>query len=193
MRRLTAAVCTVLVAVAVAGCDSGGGDDAGGTTTTSADGTGSSTTVVEGDGGPPTLAADSVTVGRDAERLVLESSTLTDVKATATPALGSPTAEQDESCDSGADHSVTYGPLQLYFIDEELHGWYVDAPGPRTADGIEVGATRADLERAFADLEVHESTLGTEFTGEGISGLLSDDAETATVEVMWSGAQCVAR
>jgi hypothetical protein len=119
------------------------------------------------------------------------------VVAAVTRELREPTGEEQAlECGPGPLDSVTWNGLDLYFADGELAGWYLDAPQPGSvavAGDVAVGATLAELRTAYGDLTVEESTLGTEWLGGGISGVLSGDAEDATVEAMWAGATCIAR
>lgn len=73
-------------------------------------------------------------------------------------------------------------------------GWNVSRPGLATMNGIGVGTTRADLERAFTVEMVTDSSLEHEFQigdGEyGLSGLLDGPGPNARVIVMWSGTVC---
>jgi hypothetical protein len=51
--------------------------------------------------------------------------------------------------------------------------------------GVGVGSSRADLEGAHA-ISVEETTLGTEFTFGGVSGILDD----GRVSSLWAGVSC---
>jgi hypothetical protein len=61
-------------------------------------------------------------------------------------------------------------------------------------NGIGVGTTRADLERAFSVEWVPDSTLGHEFLIGGdeyaLSGLVDGTGPDARVTVIWSGTVC---
>jgi hypothetical protein len=119
------------------------------------------------------------------------------VVAAVTRELREPTGEEQAlECGPGPLDSVTWDGLDLYFADGELDGWYLDAPQPDSVivvGDVAIGATLAELRAAYDDLTVEESTLGTEWLGGGISGVLSGDDENATVEAMWAGATCIAR
>ena len=56
-------------------------------------------------------------------------------------------------------------------------------PSPRS--GVAVGSTRAEVEGAYA-LRVEETTLGTEFSGGGLSGVFSGTGPGATaLALLW--------
>src|SRR3546814_4604602 len=61
-----------------------------------------------------------------------------------------------------------------------------------TMAGITRGSTRSDLESAYA-AEVGETTLGTEFTAGGLSGLLDGTGPTAYITTLWAGTTCAFR
>lgn len=87
------------------------------------------------------------------------------------------------------------GGLNLWFQDAKFVGWALRAdaaPELRTAAGLGVGSTRAELESVY-DVTVEESTLGHEFRAGGLSGLLSSAAPDAKVEALWAGVSCVFR
>ena len=121
--------------------------------------------------------------------------------ATTAPALesqlGPATSEEDlEECGPGPLHSVSWPGLTIYFQEDTLEGWYVQAGGSEvftTLEGIGLGSTRVDLEAAFADLTVEESTIGIEWSGGGMAGILTEDSAEGEVEVIWSGLNCIAR
>ena len=117
-----------------------------------------------------------------------------------TEALGEAESEEElTECGEGPLRSVTFSSLVAYFQDDVLTGWRVLEDGPATlttADGIGIGSTRAEVEEAFPEVTVEESSLGTEFyTGEGasLSGLLTDDTADGRVDEIWSGTTCIAR
>src|SRR3546814_13009983 len=64
--------------------------------------------------------------------------------------------------------------------------------GLGTMAGITRGSTRSDLESAYA-AEVGETTLGTEFTAGGLSGLLDGNGPTAYITTLWAGTTCAFR
>lgn len=89
------------------------------------------------------------------------------------------------------------GGLSLLFQEERFAGWSADGREPNiaaTASGIAAGvSTRAQLEAAYPDLGVEESTLGREFSGGGLGGLLDGDGPQARVTALWAGTTCMFR
>ena len=61
-----------------------------------------------------------------------------------------------------------------------------------SADGLAIGATRAQLQAA-GDLQIKASTIGVEFTFNGISGLLGAKDQAARVTNLWAGTTCIFR
>lgn len=86
--------------------------------------------------------------------------------------------------------------LRLHFQDEAFVGWAL-GPGQVLAtmpDGIQTGATRGALDLAVYELDVFESSLGTEFaTPAGIYGVFSGPDDAAVVEYLWAGTNCIFR
>lgn len=146
-----------------------------------------------------TLQTDglSVTAGDSSQSLVFSDTERNAATEAVAAVLGEPTAEESGlECGPGPLDSVTWQGLDLYFSDGVLAGWYLDEPQPEqviTAGNVVVGSTRGQLKTALPDLSVEESTIGTEWSGGGLSGVLSGDAKDATVEAMWAGANCIAR
>lgn len=86
--------------------------------------------------------------------------------------------------------------LSLVFQKGSFVGWGLDgrAKGAlATAIGIGPGSTRAELEAAYANIEVNRTSLGTEFAGGGLFGVLDGAGPGARVTDMWAGVSCVAR
>lgn len=96
-------------------------------------------------------------------------------------------------CGEGPLTAVRFAGITAYFADGALAGWDSDAPELTIANGVGIGSTRHDLEAAYADLEVEESSLGVEWRAGALSGTLTADAPAATVDNLWSGRTCIAR
>ena len=105
--------------------------------------------------------------------------------------LGGPPSERGTNAECGA------GPLVIaewgerftaLFQDDRFVGWEA-GPGVSTADGIAIGSTRAQLDENY-DFEVEESTLGTEFNGDGLGGLFASAAADARITALWAGTTC---
>ena len=102
----------------------------------------------------------------------------------------------NSECGAGPlDYAVWADGLTLHFQDDRFAGWALD---PRAEDahatmsGIGPGSTRRELEAAY-DVTVEQTTLGTEFTAGGLSGVLDGEGPEARVTSMWAGVSCVFR
>lgn len=104
--------------------------------------------------------------------------------------------QQNTECGEGPLRSLAFAGITVYFAEDKLAGWRV-RPGAllafTTADGVGLGSTRAELEESFGDVDVSDTSLGTEWSAGGFSGLLDGKQDTSTVEAMWSGMTCIAR
>ena len=88
-----------------------------------------------------------------------------------------------------------FGALTLWFQDGKFFGWAVAQDGSsalRTASGVGVGSTRAEMESSYA-ASVSETSLGHEFTAGGLSGLLSNEGREGRITTMWAGGSCLFR
>ena len=99
-------------------------------------------------------------------------------------------------CGAGPlDYSAWADGLTLYFQDGRFAGWALDerAGGAHaTASGIGPGSTRRALEAAY-DPNIEQSSLGMEFSAEGLSGVLDGSGLEARVTALWAGVSCVFR
>ena len=112
-------------------------------------------------------------------------------------ALGTPTAQESGlECGPGPLDSLAWDGFSVYFLDGAFAGWYLSEPAPTlltTAEGVGLGTTLDDLNAAYGDVSVQDSTIGIEWAGGGLSGILSEDTAAGAVEVIWAGANCIAR
>jgi hypothetical protein len=74
-------------------------------------------------------------------------------------------------------------------------GWNLSRAGLSTMNGVSVGTTRADLERAYSVDLVEDSTLEHEFWisangDEGLGGVFDGPGRNARVATLWSGTVC---
>lgn len=116
-------------------------------------------------------------------------------------ALGTqPEHGHNDECGAGPLDMATWpNGLTLTAQADQLVGWGVH-PGAGTAPsdglgtmaGIGPGSTRSDLESAYA-AEIGETTLGTEFTAGGLSGLLDGSGPNASITTLWAGVTCTFR
>lgn len=115
-------------------------------------------------------------------------------------ALGPP-VKQGNHGDCATDHTVYYaqfrGHFELSFARGKFVGWTADAAGLRTARAIGVGATLAQVRRAYPDVDVSASEeasggLGANFQREaGPSGWLDGTRPTSKVIGLYAGATCI--
>lgn len=102
----------------------------------------------------------------------------------------------NSECGAGPlDYAVWADGLTLHFQDGRFAGWALDgrAEGAHsTRSGIGPGSTRRELEAAY-NSRIEQSSLGTEFTAGGISGILHGAGGEARITDMWAGLSCVFR
>ncbi|MCW3836283.1 hypothetical protein ACFQ1E_11350 [Sphingomonas canadensis] len=113
-------------------------------------------------------------------------------------ALGKPlSASVNQECGAGPiEHVAFQGGLTLLVQGGKFGGWSLDGReggGYATPGGVTIGSTLADLRKAAKKVDVEESTLGTEFMADGMSGLLDGKAATAKITDLWAGLSCVFR
>lgn len=107
---------------------------------------------------------------------------------------GTPTVTTNAECGAGPTQFAEYpNGLQLAFQEDRFAGWFLDAPGLTTADGVGVGTRRADLQSAREIEIVPDSTLGVEFTSGDLGGFLSSEGPDGTVESLYAGLTCFFR
>ena len=112
--------------------------------------------------------------------------------------LGTPEVSTNAECGAGPMEIAEFpNGLSLLFQEGRLVGWSIDGrTGNRlaTAAGIGTGgSTRADVEAAYPGATIEESTLGQEFSAEGIGGLLGGAGPDARVTALWAGTTCMFR
>lgn len=201
MRPIRSLAVLLMLLLVGAGCGGDDGEDAidaGGTTTTTGAG---GADEPDADASTVVLEAGALIVDLD-QRLTFGESTEDEVVEVLAVALGEPLEEGElTDCGEGPLRFVNFPSLSAYFAEGGFAGWRV-APTPTmvltTVEGIALGSTRAELEEAYPDAVIEESSLGVEATigsGDGpfLSALLSGDGPDATVEELWSGSLCIAR
>ncbi|MDT0630869.1 hypothetical protein RQM47_12280 [Rubrivirga sp. S365] len=111
-----------------------------------------------------------------------------------------------EPAERGVNDECGAGPLSyaswsdgltLWFSDGAFAGWAVDGRSSgserlTTMTGLGIGATRADLDRAYA-ADVGPSSLGTEFAAGDLGGVLDGSGPGARVTDLWGGTTCAFR
>lgn len=127
--------------------------------------------------------------------LVFDKTTAAEVEE-ALASLGPPKRASNDECPAGKlDFLDWSNGLQTTFQDGKFVGWFVDKSGSTlsTADGLSVGATRADVVSGGTKAEIFESTLGTEFTIGDLGGMLDGTGSGARVTDLWAGTNCFFR
>ncbi len=110
---------------------------------------------------------------------------------------GAATRGTNADCGAGPVQYANWADgLSVVLQDGRFAGWGLDerARGAvSTASGIGPGSTRAELEGAYGDFAVSETTLGQEFTAGGFAGLLDGPGPDSRITHLWAGVNCVAR
>ncbi|QJB68669.1 hypothetical protein [Parasphingorhabdus halotolerans] len=108
----------------------------------------------------------------------------------------------NEECGAGPMDFVTLSSagLSVNFQDDKIVGWFLDGTITtlKTEEGIGIGSTRAELEKAMTIEMQPDSTLGIEFyaprpDGGFIGGFLTGDGMDAKVESLYAGTNCFFR
>jgi len=99
---------------------------------------------------------------------------------------------------SGSAQQADWGAVVLFFQDDKLVGWEQrdasETPWIGTPGGATVGMRRPQLSDALGGaVSVEQSSLGSEFSGGGVSGLLASDRADAQVDRLWAGSNCAMR
>jgi len=144
------------------------------------------------------LAPDGLTIGGGAgapKRLAFggaQAGVLADVGAV----LGAP-GEQgiQEECPAGPLYHALYASgLQVVFQNDEFVGWAArEGSRFRTAQGIGPGSTLGELKKAYPAATVQETSLGHEFAAGDLYGVVTGPSDSATVEMMFAGTNCIFR
>jgi hypothetical protein len=102
----------------------------------------------------------------------------------------------NSECAAGpVDYAVWADGLTLNFQEAVFVGWALDerAEGAHaTMNGIGPGSTRGELEAVY-EVEVEQTSLGTEFSAGGMAGILDGDSPDARITALWAGVDCVFR
>ena len=118
-----------------------------------------------------------------------------EIEAEISAAQGAATDRGSSSeCGAGTIDFTSYKDgLQLTFQDGKFAGWTINAAASplKTAKGIGIGSTRQELDAAFADLTVEDSSLGLLFSSGDLTGLLDIDGIEGLVTDIWAGTVCL--
>jgi hypothetical protein len=114
-----------------------------------------------------------------------------------TEILGPPQTGRNGDCPDGPVEYANFGELGVHFRDGKFVGWVLDgemSPVLESYQGIRIGMQRSGLSAGDGDPPTFEqSSLGSEFTADGISGLLEGSGANARVKTLFSGVTCFAR
>ncbi|MEM9219455.1 MAG: hypothetical protein AAGD25_34615 [Cyanobacteria bacterium P01_F01_bin.150] len=120
------------------------------------------------------------------------------IVSTVSSALGDPTETIDTSeCPAGPLQITTWtNGLSINTLDKTFVGWSIN-PNAGSEDlttiaGVGIGTSVKDLQDAY-DVEILDSTLGTEFYVGQMSGLLSSEQPDGEITDLWAGANCIFR
>lgn len=107
--------------------------------------------------------------------------------------LGTPSErETNEECGAGPMSFRHFGPLTVNFSQGEWVGWSLDGRGRAVAvtlqDGVTIGSPVGEI--AGTGDYYEDSTLGDEFTVDGVSGLTAGRGTDAPIETLWAGTNC---
>ena len=101
-----------------------------------------------------------------------------------------------EECGAGPLQVSKFAGLTLAAQDGKFVGWWLDggdkAPLPTTERGIGIGSAREALDAAYS-IDEFESSLGQEFTADGLAGLIEGEGKLGKVTHLWAGATCIMR
>ncbi|HEY0022362.1 MAG TPA: hypothetical protein VGB24_05610 [Longimicrobium sp.] len=142
------------------------------------------------------LAPDGLTLGAGAPKRLVFGAPQAGVLADVNAALGEPKEQgNQEECPAGPLYQASYEPgLQVVFQDGAFVGWFArEGSRFRTAQGIGPGSTVGELKKAYPSTTVEESSLGHEFAAGELYGVVTGPSDTATVEVMFAGTNCIFR
>ena len=112
-------------------------------------------------------------------------------------AYGDPeNVETLEECGAGPLQVSKFGGLTLAAQEGKFVGWWLDGhdkpPVPSTERGIGIGSTREALDAAYS-IDEFETSLGNEFTTDGLAGLIEGEGKLGKVTHLWAGATCITR
>lgn len=183
------AMCGLFAAFAAAGCSNETKADAvsPAATPTASAATANPTLTLEGSGLTVTPSAggkpQQLRFGGDQKATI----------AAVSDVLGKPSEQgTNNDCPSGPVQFATWSKgLNANFSDGKFVGWS-GAVDLKTARGIGFGSTKAELVKAYHPT-FEQTTLGTEFTVDGITGVMESAGKDAAISDLWSGMSCVAR
>ena len=121
----------------------------------------------------------------------------TDVLKALNNLRGTATKGTNEDCGAGpVDYATWPDGLSIVFQRGRFVGWGISSRATgvlTTASGVGPGSTREQLDAAYADVSVRQSSLGTEFSAGGFWGLIDGTKASSRITDMWAGTSCAAR
>jgi hypothetical protein len=142
------------------------------------------------------LAPDGLAVsGGAAPRRIAFGEPQARVLADAGAVLGRPqNGGMQEECPAGPLYQTTFSAVQLVFQDSAFVGWAAQTGSNlRTAKGVGPGSTLSQIRASYPAATVDQTSLGTEFTAGDLYGVLSDSTDSARLEFMFAGINCIFR
>ena len=108
---------------------------------------------------------------------------------------GRASAAGNSSCGGRTLNFARFGTMTLWFRSNRWVGWSLTGPAGRrpiqTEEDVGIGTPRADIGDEDRDQPVFRQTRqGTEFTLEGMHGLLAGRGRQARIAALWAGATC---
>lgn len=197
--RTTAAALLLLLPLAACSSDDGGDDPVVAAPTSAAAPTAAAPTAADS-AAPATAAtivlrADGITLRTATGDQAIRFGAGTGVVVPAlAAALGEP-QQQSVACGQGARTDVGAKGFDVLFDGDRFVGWDESGAGLATEQGLKLGSTKADVQKAFPTATFTKSSLGDEFlvSEGGLAGFLDGAAPTSTVVGLTGGEACVAR
>ncbi|NNC73075.1 MAG: hypothetical protein HKN78_09400 [Sphingomonadaceae bacterium] len=112
---------------------------------------------------------------------------------------GAPTERSsNDECGAGPMAFAHFGALTINFQNSRLVGWSMfdgeewEGRPVATPAGITIGSRRAEVEAA-PQAVFEETSIGLEFTADGVDGVMSEDGPEGVVINLWAGTNCIFR
>ena len=200
-RRRRAALAAAAIAVLVAACGGGGGDAPAPTEARGGENGASAATANVAASAEPEVQMHSEGLrlgsGSPGEANLAFGAAQSEALARL-GSLGTPRVSTNAECGAGPMEIAEFpNGLSLLFQEGRFVGWSIDGRSENrltTTAGIGTGgSTRAELEAAYPGATVEESTLGQEFSADGIGGLLGGAGPEARITALWAGTTCMFR
>ena len=118
--------------------------------------------------------------------------------STVSTAFGDPTETvQSSECPAGPLEITTWpNGFSINTLDETFVGWSIrpnsGSENLTTIAGVGIGTSLSNLQAVY-DIEIFESSLGTEFNVGQMSGLLSSNQPDGEITNLWAGLNCIFR